>query len=206
MDAYISHLSLVHGWLPAAAQAITVAVLVCAIGWRSLRSRALRLLVAVAGGVVLALWARWYVGSLGVARDPSPLLLWVWVAAAGVAAGWVALGWRAARWGRRGAAVLALPLCVLCVSLTVNAWVGYLPTVNAAWNQLTAGPLPDQADRAQVIGGQLTACTDRWCCPGGKHPGRCVEVHPPPRTGVPAAGLVRHQAAAPVADRDDDRG
>jgi S-formylglutathione hydrolase FrmB len=154
--AYISHLSLIHGWLPVAAQAITVVVLVCAIGWRSPRRGALRLLVLVAGGVMLAAWAHWYLGSLGVARDPSPPLLWVWVAAAGVAAGLVVLGWRGARWWRRGAAVLAVPLCVMCVSLMVNAWVGYLPTVNAAWNQLTAGPLPDQADRAEVTGGRLT--------------------------------------------------
>ncbi len=152
MYAYFLHLSLIHGWLPVGAQAIAVLVLVCAISWRLLR----RLTVAVVGGVALALWARWYVGSLGVARDPSPPLLWVWVAAAGIAAGWLVLGWRGVRWLRRGAALLALPLCVLCAALMLNGWVGYLPTVNAAWNQLTAGPLPDQADRAAVVGGHLT--------------------------------------------------
>ena len=33
----MSHLSLIHGWLPVAVQAITAVVLVCAIGWRSPR-------------------------------------------------------------------------------------------------------------------------------------------------------------------------
>ena len=131
-------------------------MLVCAIGWRSPRWRALWLPVMVASGVVLAVWAHWYLGSLAVAGDPAPPLLWVWIAAAGLAAGVVVLGWRGARWWRRGAAVVAVPLCVLCVSLAVNGWVGYLPTVYTAWNQLTAGPLPDQTDRAGVTGRQLT--------------------------------------------------
>jgi len=97
----------------------------------------------------------WYLGSLGVAGDPAPPLLWVWITAAGLATGVVVLGWRGARWWRRGAAVLAVPLCVLRVVLAVNVWVGYLPTVDTAWNQLTAGPLPDQTDRAAVTRRQL---------------------------------------------------
>ena len=38
---------------------------------------------------------------------------------------------------------------------TVNLWVGYFPTVHTAWNQLTAGPLPDQTDRVTVTMMQL---------------------------------------------------
>ena len=40
-----------------------------------------------------------------------------------------------------------LPLCLLSAALVLNVWVGYFPTVQSAWNQLTAGPLPDQTDR-----------------------------------------------------------
>ena len=156
MYADIAHLSLSHGWLPVAVQAITAVVLVGAIGWRSARWRLLWLPVMVASGVVLAVWAHWYLGSLGAAGDPAPPLLWVWIAAAGLAAGVVVLGWRGARWWRRAAAVAAVLLCVLCVSLAVNVWVGYLPTVDTAWKQLTAGPLPDQTDRAAVTARQLT--------------------------------------------------
>jgi S-formylglutathione hydrolase FrmB len=148
----MSHLSLIHGWLPVAVQAITAVVLVGGIGWRSRRWRVLWLPVLVATGAVEAVWARWYLGSLGVAGDPAPPLLWVWIAATGLAAGVVVLGWRGARWRRRGAAVVAVPLCVLCTALTLNLWVGYLPTVASAWNQFAGGSLPDQTDRIAAPG------------------------------------------------------
>jgi len=187
-------------------QPITAVVLVCAIGWRSPRWRALWLPVMVASGVVLTVWTHWYLGSLGVAGDPAPPLLGVWIAAAALAPAVVVLGWRGARWWRRGAAVVAVLLCALCVLLAVNAWVGYLPTVYTAWNQLTASPLPDQTDLAGVTGRQQTGARPAaGVCPAGSHLGRCVKVRPPPRTGVPTAGLVRQQPPSPVADRDDDR-
>ena len=47
-------------------------------------------------------------------------------------------------------AVLAPLLCLLSSGLVLNAWVGYVPTVYSAWSQLTAGPLPDQTDRATL--------------------------------------------------------
>ncbi len=39
---------------------------------------------------------------------------------------------------------------MLSAALTLNLWVGYFPTVQTAWDQLTAGPLPDQTDAAGV--------------------------------------------------------
>ena len=60
-------------------------------------------------------------------------------------------GWRRARWWRRGVSVAALPLSLLSAALALNLWVGYFPTVQTAWNQLTAGPLPDQTDQVTVI-------------------------------------------------------
>jgi S-formylglutathione hydrolase FrmB len=68
----------------------------------------------------------------------------------GLAVAVLLLGWPGARWWRRALAVLAVPLCVLCATLAVNGWVGYFPTVLAAWNQLTSEPLPDQIDRLRV--------------------------------------------------------
>jgi S-formylglutathione hydrolase FrmB len=152
---YIGHLSLIHGGLPVAVQILTAAVLVCAIGWRSRRWRVLWLPVTLVGAVVLALWAQAYIGSLGLAGDPAPVTLWIWFTAAGLAGGVLVAGWRGARWWRRGLAVAAVPLCVLCAALAVNVWVGYFPTVHTAWNQLTAGPLPDQTDRVTVTAMQL---------------------------------------------------
>jgi S-formylglutathione hydrolase FrmB len=150
MPSYLSHLSLIHGWLPAAVQGITAVVLAGAIGGRSRRWRVLWLPVLGAAGAVPAVWTHRYIGSLGVAGDPAPPLLWVWIAATTLAAGVVVLGWHGARWARRGAAVMSVPLCVLCTALTLNLWVGYLPTVATAWNQFKGGLLPDETDRIPV--------------------------------------------------------
>jgi S-formylglutathione hydrolase FrmB len=92
----------------------------------------------------------WYITSLGVAGDPAPASLWLWIAMSGLAIAVLLLGWPGARWWRRAMAVLLVPLCVLCAALALNGWVGYFPTVLAAWNQLTSGPLPDQIDRLRV--------------------------------------------------------
>jgi S-formylglutathione hydrolase FrmB len=77
-------------------------------------------------------------------------MLWVWVALSGAAVAVLALGWRGTRRWRRGAALLAVPLCLLSTALVLNLWVGYFPTVQSAWSQLTSGPLPDQADPGTV--------------------------------------------------------
>jgi S-formylglutathione hydrolase FrmB len=111
--------------------------------------------VMLGGAVVLALWAHWYIGSLGVAGDPAPPQLWIWIAATGLAVGALILGWRGAQWWRRGVSVLAVPMCLLSAALVVNIWVGYFATVHAASSQLTAGPLPDQTDRMSVTAMQV---------------------------------------------------
>jgi S-formylglutathione hydrolase FrmB len=152
---FILHSSLIHGWLPVAAQLAAAIALACAIGWRSRRWRLVWIPVMVVGGAVLALWAHWYLDSLGVAGDPAPRLLWVWIAAVGLAVSVLVLGWHGAQWWRRGLSVLAVPMCVLSAALAINLWVGYFATVHTAWNQLTAGPLPDQTDRMTVTEMQL---------------------------------------------------
>jgi S-formylglutathione hydrolase FrmB len=60
------------------------------------------------------------------------------------------VGWRASPWWRRGASVLAVPLCLLCAALTVNASLNYLPTVRSAWDRLTGAPLPGEVDDAAL--------------------------------------------------------
>lgn len=140
-----------HGWLPWLIQAIAMIVLIAAVGWRTARWRRLWLPVAIAAGVALTAAVHWYVGTEGLAGDPAPKLLWIWITATGAAVVVFIAGWRSAHWWRRGAAALALPLTVLCSALALNLWVGYFPTMQTAWNQLTAGPLPDQTDQATVI-------------------------------------------------------
>jgi S-formylglutathione hydrolase FrmB len=148
--------SLLHGWLPVTIQAVTVAVLLLAVGWRSRRWRFGWLPLALLIGVAVAVWARWYVGLEGLADDPAPQAVWIWIGLTGLAAGVVVLGWRGTRWWRRGASVLAALLCLLTAAVALNLWVGYFPTVQTAWNQLTAGPLPDQTDPATVTAMQET--------------------------------------------------
>ena len=139
-----------HGWVPLTVQIVTAVVLVLAVGWRSRRWRLLWLPVAALTGVLLAWLTNWNIAANGLAGDAAPHQLWVWISLTGLAAVVAVAGWRGARWWRRGMSVLAVPLCLLSSALMLNLWVGYSPTVQTAWNQLTAGPLPDQTDQVTV--------------------------------------------------------
>jgi S-formylglutathione hydrolase FrmB len=144
-----------HGWLPLTIQAVTVVVLLAAIGWRNRRWRLVWLPVAVVVGVGFAAASHWFVSAQGLADDPAPKLLWIWIALTGIAAVVAVAGWSGARWWRRAASGVGLPLALLCAGLALNLWVGYFPTVQTAYNQLTSGPLPDQADQATVVAMQV---------------------------------------------------
>lgn len=144
------HISLMHGWVPVAVQVLAVVALVAAVGWRSARWRMVWLPVCAAAGAALAWSTHWSISSEGLAGEPAPAGLWWWLALTGFAAAVAVLGWRSARWRRRAAALLAVPLCALSAGLMLNLWVGYFPTVQTAWGQLTGGPLPGQTDRATV--------------------------------------------------------
>ncbi len=141
-----------HGWIPITAQVVAGLLLIAAIGWRNRRWRLVWLPWATLVGVALAVAAYWYIASQGMSDEtnPAPYSLWIWIGLSGVAAGVLIAGWRGARWWRRVVSTLALPLCLLCSALALNLWVGYFPTVQIAWNQLTAGPLPDQTDAVTV--------------------------------------------------------
>jgi S-formylglutathione hydrolase FrmB len=145
-----NHTSLMHGWVPAVVQALSVILLLLAIGWRSRLWRLLHLPAAAVLGAASAACSSWYIGHAGLADDPAPHLLWWWIAGTGAAAAILVLGWGSARWWRRGASLMAVPLCLLSAALTLNLWVGYFPTVQTAWDQLTEGPLPHQTDAAGI--------------------------------------------------------
>lgn len=151
-DALRDHLSLMHGWLPVAVQVVAAVALIIAIGRRTRRWRLVWLPWSALIGGGLAVAANWYVQSAGIADDtnPAPHTLWIWIAVCGVAFGVLVSGWRGARWWRRAASVIAVPLAALSAALALNLWVGYSPTVQSAWNQLTAGPLPDQTTKVSV--------------------------------------------------------
>jgi S-formylglutathione hydrolase FrmB len=85
-------------------------------------------------------------------------------------------------------AATALPLCLLCSALALNLWVGYFPTMQTAWNQLTAGPLPDQTDPVTVTAmqkqhtipakGTVVPVTIPDTASGFKHRGELVYLPP----------------------------
>ncbi|WP_078279301.1 alpha/beta hydrolase [Mycobacteroides franklinii] len=152
MRHYCGQLSLIHGWLPIIVQLGTAAVLFYAVcGPR----RRIRILPGLALGAVLTCAAYWYLDSLGVAGDPAPPWLWLWIAGIGLAAGLTLVDWRSARWWRRVLNVVAVPLCVVCAGLSMNAWIGYLPTMHSAWARLTQAPVPGQVDRGTILAMQI---------------------------------------------------
>ncbi len=142
--------SLLEGWVPVTIQVVAAVVLVFAIGWRVRRWRLVWLPVCVAIGVAAALGANWFINSEGLAGNPAPDSLWVWIGLSALAVGVLILGWRGAQWWRRAVSVLAVPLCVLSAGVALNDWVGYFMTVQAAWNELTAGPLTDETEMSSV--------------------------------------------------------
>jgi S-formylglutathione hydrolase FrmB len=146
---------LLHGWLPLATQVFALLVALIVIDWRRRSWWQRALPVALVAAVAVTALAYWYIASLGVAGDPAPKSLWLWIAMSGLTTAVLVLGWKGARWWRRGLAFLSVPLCALCASLSLNLWVGYFPTVLAAWNQLTSEPLPDQIDRLRVTAMQV---------------------------------------------------
>lgn len=155
MSNFIERLSLLHGWLPAAAQGLALSVAVAAAGWRRRRWRGWALPAALGAAAAVTALSYWYITALGVAGDPAPVTLWLWIAMSGLAVAVLVLGWPGARWWRRTLALLSVPLCALCAALALNSWVGYFPTALAAWNQLTGVPLPDQIDRLRVTEMQI---------------------------------------------------
>jgi S-formylglutathione hydrolase FrmB len=149
-DPLHQHISLMHGWAPTTVQAVATAFLLLAFGRRSARWGIVSLPLALIVGVATAAIAPWCIDSAGLADDPAPQALWIWIGLTGLAAAVLLLGWRRARWWRRGASLMAVPLCLLSSALALNVWVGYFPTVQTAWNQLTSRPLPDQTDVSTV--------------------------------------------------------
>jgi hypothetical protein len=60
-------------------------------------------------------------------------------------------GWGTAEWWRHRLSLLAVVLCLSSAGLAVNRWVGYFAAVQMGWNQLTAGPLPDETDLSTAL-------------------------------------------------------
>ncbi|CAM3578507.1 alpha/beta hydrolase-fold protein [Smaragdicoccus niigatensis] len=152
-------LSLLGGWFPVVVEVVTVVVVAIAIARRNRRWWIVWLPICVAvGGATFAATAV-YVHSEGLSSDPAPKPLWAWVWVFGSVVAALILGFRSARWWRRGLMILAVPLAAMCVLLVLNQWVGYFPTVQAAWGAVTSGPLPDEVDASDLPALRNTAMT-----------------------------------------------
>jgi S-formylglutathione hydrolase FrmB len=136
-------LSLMRGVIPVSVELVTVVALLYAIGRRW---RARWLAVAAVVGLATGVGMHWYYGTLGLASEPPPWHLWLWVGLSGFAIAVAVAGWRGAGWWRRNVAVFAGSFCLLATGLTINGWLGYFPTVSSAWGELTNARLPDQSD------------------------------------------------------------
>ena len=146
-DESRSSTSLINGWLPITIQAVAVALLVAAVGWRSRRWRLRWLPIACVAGLVVAAIADRYVEYQGWGNDP-PWGMWAWIALTGFALAVVVLGWPTAGWWRRAVSVLAVPLAAISAACVLNVSLGYLPTLRTAWEMAIGAQPPDQIDEA----------------------------------------------------------
>ncbi|WP_242456295.1 alpha/beta hydrolase family protein [Mycolicibacterium sp. P1-18] len=137
--------------MPVVVQIVAVAVLAVAVGRRPRAWRLRWLPLSAVAGVVLAGAAFVLVGYLALADDPAPASLWGWIGVTAAAVVLAAAGWRSVRWWRRAASVLASVLCAVCVALRLDAWTGYLPTLDSAWGRATGAALPNQTDVAGAL-------------------------------------------------------
>jgi S-formylglutathione hydrolase FrmB len=141
---------LVSGWLPVTIQIVAGIVMFAGIGRRSVGWLTVWLPSAAVVGAAAGWGVYWYVTSQGLADNPPPLMLWVWTGLAAAALVVAIGGWARSSWGRRATTVLAIPLCLLAAAVVLNQWIDYYDTVKLAWAALTAGPLPDETDMANV--------------------------------------------------------
>ncbi|MFD7159820.1 alpha/beta hydrolase [Kribbella sp. NPDC059898] len=125
-------------------QVVAGGVLLVAVGWRD-RWWRWRVLPVVVGVTVLFGFLAAYPGARAVRQvDPVPFVVWFWLAATAGALLVLVVGWRSARWWRRGTAVLAVGLAAFACANGINQFVGYYPTLGAAFNDWTHKPLPGQ--------------------------------------------------------------
>jgi S-formylglutathione hydrolase FrmB len=155
-SSYHGGVSLSWGWLPLTIQVVAAVTVLLGIGWRSRHWRGVWLPLAGLVGVAVVGCTYWYVKYQGMGDNPALPIVWLWVGVTGFVVAVAVLGWRTTRWRRRVASLLAVLLCLISCGITLNWSVGYFTTVQMAWNELTAGSLPDQVDHNAVTVMQQT--------------------------------------------------
>ena len=140
--------SLLSGWLPWTLRIGALGAVFAAVvrrGDRRWWTRAVPVALVVA--VVVAVIAS-VVVSDGLAQpEPLPGELWFWLGVTVFAL--VAMVWRGRAW-RRVVAAGAVLLAAASAASTVNEFVGYYPTIGAAFGELTGQPVPAQVGITQL--------------------------------------------------------
>lgn len=139
--------SLLSGWFPAALRIGTVVAVLAAAVRPGRRWWTRRVPVAAVVATVVAVVAGIVADAALRQPEPLPDELWFWVGVL-VFALVIAL-LRGAVW-QRGIAVVAVLLAAASAAGTLNAFVGYYPTVGVAYDDLAGVPVPSQIDRAQL--------------------------------------------------------
>lgn len=137
-------MSLLTGWLPLTVELLAIVLIAVAIARRTRRWWLIWIPVCVGVGLLSVLIAVRTEHAEGLASDPPPAQLWWWVGLSGFAVAVLVVGMRPTQMWRRGVAVLAVIAALAATGVSLNQWVGYFTTVQEAWSQLTAGPLPNQ--------------------------------------------------------------
>jgi S-formylglutathione hydrolase FrmB len=150
---------LTAGWIPSVVQLLAALLVIGTVVRRPIRWLSTWVPAALTLGALLAAGTRWYVADQGLADDPLPIALWGWITTLGATCVLAALGWRQnARW-RRAASLLAVPACVLCVALTLNAAVGYFPTLVSVLDRINGARQMDAATGTDL---QLQGKAPNW--------------------------------------------
>lgn len=139
--------SLLSGWLPVTLRIAAVAAVVAAVSRRDRRWWTRAVPVALVVATVVAAVVSVLVNEALAMPETLPAQVWIWLGVAVFAL--VVAVWRGVAW-RRLVAAGAMLLAVVAAVGTVNQFVGYYPTVGAAFGELTGQPVPAQVDVSQL--------------------------------------------------------
>lgn len=139
--------SLLSGWLPTTLRIAALVAAVVAAGRFDRRWWTRAVPVALVAAVAVAVIVSVIVDYALAMPEELPGEVWFWVGL--VVFALVTMVWRGQSW-RRAVAAGAVVLATASAVSTVNEFVGYYPTVGAAFGELTGQPVP-----AQVGAGQL---------------------------------------------------
>jgi S-formylglutathione hydrolase FrmB len=138
------HLSLLHGWFPAAVTLLGSAALGFGVAWS--RRRPWHWLLVALGAYATVFGFQWIVDVPARVGSRYPGSFVLWAALPMFALGAALWQWPVVAWWRRAIAIAAVPILVAFGGLQINAHYGYVPTLG----DLFGRPLPGQVDARSI--------------------------------------------------------